>query len=106
MPQGAVPPPFHAGERAMQARAGVRERLADIGPQVMRDYMPDQHRELFEKLPLLFVGSLDAHGRPWASVLTGRPGFVRTPDARTMTIAARPAYGDKLAATRHPDSHC
>ena len=53
---------FHAGERALQARAGVRERIDEVGPQVMRDFMPDQHRELFEKLPLLFVGSLDAQG--------------------------------------------
>jgi predicted pyridoxine 5'-phosphate oxidase superfamily flavin-nucleotide-binding protein len=64
----------------------------------MRDFMPDQHRELFEKLPLLFVGSLDARGRPWASILTGRPGFVRTPDARTMQIGATPVYGGPLAA--------
>jgi predicted pyridoxine 5'-phosphate oxidase superfamily flavin-nucleotide-binding protein len=89
---------FHPGERVLQARVGVRERLAQAGPQIMRQFMPDQHRELFEKLPLLFVGSLDADGRPWASVLTGRPGFVHTPDAQTMAIHARPAYGDKLIA--------
>ncbi len=89
--------PFHAGERAMQQRAGVRERLEQVGHKVMRDFMPDQHRELFEKLPLLFVGILDAQGRPWASVVTGRPGFIHTPDPRTMTVAARPVYGDKLA---------
>jgi hypothetical protein len=87
---------FHAGERALQARVGLRERFERAGPQIMRDFMPDQHRELFEKLPLLFVGSLDARGRPWASVLTGRPGFIHTPDARTMSIRAQPAYGDPL----------
>jgi predicted pyridoxine 5'-phosphate oxidase superfamily flavin-nucleotide-binding protein len=90
--------PFHAGEMALQARTGAREHLARIGTKIMRDHMPDQHRELFEKLPFLLVGSLDAQDRPWASLLTGRPGFVTTPDARTMTIAARPAYGDPLNA--------
>ena len=64
--------PFHAGEAAVQTRAGVRERLAQLGPRVIRDHMPDQHRELFEKLPMLVVGSLDAAGRPWASLLVGR----------------------------------
>lgn len=88
--------PFHEGERAMQARAGVRARMEQVGHRVIRDFMPDQHRELFEKLPFLLVGSLDAAQRPWASILVGRPGFIRTPDARTLRIHARPGYGDPL----------
>jgi predicted pyridoxine 5'-phosphate oxidase superfamily flavin-nucleotide-binding protein len=60
--------------------------------------MPDQHRELFEKLPYVVAGSLDAHDRPWASILVGPPGFTRTPDARRLEIAARPLAGDPLAA--------
>jgi predicted pyridoxine 5'-phosphate oxidase superfamily flavin-nucleotide-binding protein len=79
-------PAFHAGERALQARAGMLERMDELGPRVVRDFMPDQHRELFEELPMLFVGSLDAQGRPWASLLTGPPGFVRSPDPRTLQI--------------------
>jgi len=89
--------PFHAGERAVQARYGLAERMEAAGRKTVRDFMPDQHRELFEKLPYIFVGSLDAHGRPWASVLAGRPGFVRAPDARTMRIDAPPVDGDPLA---------
>jgi uncharacterized protein len=98
LPDGGSRSPFHAGERAMQERAGMRARIAQFERRVMRDFMPDQHRELFEQLPLLFVGSLDAHGRPWASLLTGRPGFVHTLDPRTMEISATPIYGDPLAA--------
>lgn len=89
---------FHAGERRMQELAGARARMAEIGPRLIRDRMPDEHRELFGKLPYLAVGSLDAGGRPWASLLTGEPGFIGTPDARTMAISARPAAGDPLAA--------
>ncbi|HSX93174.1 MAG TPA: pyridoxamine 5'-phosphate oxidase family protein [Hydrogenophaga sp.] len=88
---------FHDGERAMQARAGALERLTAIGPRVVRDHMPDQHRELFEKLPTLVVGSLDAAGQPWASLLAGPPGFVRTPDARHLRVNARPDADDPLA---------
>ncbi|WP_395681798.1 pyridoxamine 5'-phosphate oxidase family protein, partial [Inquilinus sp.] len=40
--------------------------------------------------------SLDRQGRPWASILSGRPGFLQSPDPRTLTVAARPAYGDPL----------
>ncbi|MDH0863558.1 pyridoxamine 5'-phosphate oxidase family protein [Mitsuaria sp. GD03876] len=79
---------WHEGEQAMQARIGMRERLAEIGAQVIRDHMPDQHRELFGKLPTMLLGALDAAGQPWATMLAGPPGFVTTPDARTMAIAA------------------
>jgi predicted pyridoxine 5'-phosphate oxidase superfamily flavin-nucleotide-binding protein len=89
--------PFHAGELAVQERVGVREKIATAGQRMIRDAMPDQHRELFEKLPTIVVGSLDAARRPWASMLAGRPGFVRTPDEHTMVVGARPQAGDPLA---------
>lgn len=94
--------PYHAGEQALQARAGVRERAERAGRRMIRDFMPDQHRELFETLPYVVVGSLDARDRPLASMLTGRPGFMRTPDARTLAIGARPPEGDPLAANLAP----
>ncbi len=90
--------PFHPGERAVQARYGLAERMDHGGRRSIRAFMPDQHRELFAKLPYLVVGSLDRAGRPWASILTGRAGFIRTPDARTMRVDGRPADGDPLAA--------
>jgi uncharacterized protein len=43
--------PWHEGERAAQERAGVRDRMEALGQRVIRSFMPDQHRELFEKLP-------------------------------------------------------
>lgn len=79
---------FHAGEQALQARVGVRERMAAVGAVVVRDHMPDQHRELFEKLPTLLLGAVDAQGQPWATMLAGPAGFVRTPHPRQMDIAA------------------
>jgi predicted pyridoxine 5'-phosphate oxidase superfamily flavin-nucleotide-binding protein len=88
---------FHAGESAMQALAGVQERLAAIGRSVIRDHMPDQHRELFERLPTLLVGAIDAEGQPWATMLAGAAGFLQTPDARTLQAAARPAADDPVA---------
>lgn len=90
--------PFHAGEIALQHRAGVHERMAAVGRQVIRDHMPDQHRELFEKLPTLLLATLDDAGQPWPTMLAGAPGFVRTPDARTMRIGAHLAEGDPARA--------
>ncbi len=87
---------FHAGEQALQQRVGLRERMAEIGPLVMRDHMPDQHRELFEKLPTLLLGAQDAQGQPWATMVAGYPGFVHTPDARSMQIATAPDAADPV----------
>jgi hypothetical protein len=93
--------PFHAGEQALQAQAGVRQRIEQIGRAIIRDHMPDQHRELFGKLPTLLLGALDASGQPWATMLHGAPGFVSSPDARTLRVQALPAPGDPVAALLH-----
>ncbi len=91
-------PAFHEGERAVQARvgAGIREKLAEIGPRVIRDFMPDQHREFFEQLPFVAVGSVDAQGQPWASVLAAAPGFMHSPDAHTLELNVQALAGDPL----------
>ena len=61
--------------------------------------MPDQHREFFALLPYLFVATPDADGWPMASVLTGEPGFVQSPDPATLGIGALPASDDPAAPT-------
>jgi ferredoxin-NADP reductase/predicted pyridoxine 5'-phosphate oxidase superfamily flavin-nucleotide-binding protein len=90
--------PFHAGEQALHDRLGIRERMADIGRRVIRSAMPEQHQRFFEQLPFMLAGSVDAAGRPWASVLVGQPGFVRAPHARRLDFRTRAIAGDPLAA--------
>jgi predicted pyridoxine 5'-phosphate oxidase superfamily flavin-nucleotide-binding protein len=92
---------FHAGEQALQARAGVQAQMAQIGPRVMRDHMPDQHREFFGLLPFVLVGSVDDHGQPWASVLTGAPGFMDSPAPTQLRIRAQALPHDPLNTTLH-----
>jgi len=87
---------FHAGERAVQQRLGVRERMERGGRRLIRDAMPDEHREFFELLPFLVLGSLDGAGRPWASLLPGEPGFVTSPHSRSLMVAASALPGDPL----------
>jgi len=94
--------PFHAGELALQQLTGSAERLAQVGPRVIRDFMPQQHRDFFAQLPLLVAGARDAQGQPWASLVTGAPGFVHSPDERTLRIDAWPAPGDPLEGLLHP----
>ena len=90
--------PFHEGECVMQAQSGVRDQAESAGRRMIRDHMPDQHRHLFAELPTLMLGTLDAQGRPWASLLVGEPGFVSSPDATTLAIATLPAPADPARA--------
>ena len=94
--------PFHAGERALQSLVGSREQMEAIGPRVIRDYMPDQHREFFAQLPFLVVGSLDADLQPWASMLAAPAGFAQSPDATHLRVEALPGAGDPLTSQLAP----
>lgn len=96
---------FHAGELRAQARAGVREDFASRAGAVIRDHMPDQHRQFFSELPFFFLGALDATGQPWATVLAGEPGFITAPDARTLRIAGGLLPGDPLQGQLLPRRH-
>lgn len=92
-------PVFHAGERQVQARAGVEERMAQLGPRVIRDFMPDQHRAFFSQLPFLIAGTVDRTGQPWGSVLAALPGFIQSPSPTQLVVNALPLPGDPLADT-------
>lgn len=94
--------PWHEGERAMQARAGVRERMEAFGSRVIRDHMPDQHRDFFAQLPFLVAGSVDADSQPWASVLAAPAGFAHSPDPRHLRIDTLPLAGEPLAQALVP----
>lgn len=82
--------PFHRGERIAQVLAGT----GAPGMTGIRPFMPDQHREFFALLPYLFVVTTDDEGWPVATVLTGRPGFIQSPDPTTLTVAALPRAGE------------
>ena len=88
---------WHRGEQAAQERAGVARRMAEIGPRVLRAFMPGEHRAFFGHLPFVIVGSLDARGSPWASVLSGPPGFIRSADPFSLDVSVLPEAGDPLA---------
>ncbi|VWD02692.1 pyridoxamine 5'-phosphate oxidase [Burkholderia lata] len=94
--------PFHAGELAVQQRAGVTEAAGSAGRRGIRRFMPDQHRTFFAQLPFFVLGGVDVHGQPWATLRAGAPGFVTSPDARTLHIAARALPGDPLAGAWQP----
>ncbi|SAK68744.1 pyridoxamine 5'-phosphate oxidase-like FMN-binding protein [Caballeronia fortuita] len=83
----ATPSPWHRGEVAIQKAFGVAERMDGVGRRVVRDYMPEQHRQFFAQLPFIVAGSVDENGDPWATLLAGHPGFMHTPDAKTLSMS-------------------
>lgn len=91
--------PFHQGERAIQERLGALEQMDDFGRRIIREFLPEQHRQFYMQLSYFLVGTVDSAGNPWASILVGEPGFISAPSDRTLHIAAQPLSGDPLAET-------
>jgi len=89
--------PWHEGERAVQRRLGFAEHAEARGVNI-RDFMPEQHRAFFAQLPFAVLGALDPVGNPWATVLTGEPGFLSSPNPRILHIGAYPQDGDPAAS--------
>ncbi len=84
-----IPEPFHTGELRAQQLAGGGPPGAPI-----RSQMPEQHRQFFPLLPFICVGVADESGWPLATLVHGEPGFVSSPDAGQLRIAALPAVTD------------
>lgn len=89
--------PFHRGEQIIQARTGKRQAIERFGRHAVRSYMPDQHREFFPQLPFIVVGAVDDSGWPWATLLSGKPGFVESPTPTSLVIDALFVDGDPVA---------
>lgn len=90
--------PWHAGEIALQATLGAVERMDEIGRKVIRDYMPDQHRDFFAQLPFAVFGSVDAEGRPWATLRAGEEGFMQSPQPQLLQLRLPPEPDDPAQA--------
>lgn len=88
--------PFHEGEQCVQEKLGVREEIEPWARRVVRPYLPEEHREFYTQLPFLVLAARDSLARPWATLLAEEPGFVSSPDPRTLEVAALPFPGDAL----------
>ncbi|MER0043453.1 pyridoxamine 5'-phosphate oxidase family protein [Pseudomonas sp. MGal98] len=89
-----MPATWHPGETFIQEKLGVAERMAAVGKRVVRNFMPDQHRDFYAQLPFIVLGSVDEQGDAWAGMLEGQAGFMTSPTPTTLDIAARPNSGD------------
>lgn len=88
--------PYHHGSRAVQDLVGVRE-AADHLARSIREGIRPVAAAFLELQPMLVIGGADRAGAVWASLLTGRPGFVRATGPRQLSVADGPHPADPLA---------
>jgi predicted pyridoxine 5'-phosphate oxidase superfamily flavin-nucleotide-binding protein len=84
---------FHAGEREAQQRAG-ETAIADRNISVMSDKVIAGARPFIAKQFMAVLGSSDADGRVWASLLFGKAGFLHTDDGSSILIDVAEAERD------------
>ncbi|MEV8037733.1 pyridoxamine 5'-phosphate oxidase family protein [Streptomyces sp. NPDC086182] len=96
---------YHSGSRAVQDRVGVRDLADHVGRAIGRGIRPVAAAFL-EQQPMLVVGAAAPEGGAapgggggvWASLLTGRPGFVRATGPQRISVTGGPPAGDPLTA--------
>ncbi|WIT14196.1 pyridoxamine 5'-phosphate oxidase family protein [Paucibacter sediminis] len=76
---------FHEGERAVQARAG-EAAMALRNASVITDTVIAGARAFIEKQLMVATATRNAEGQLWASLLSGPPGFLRSPEGRAIEI--------------------
>lgn len=76
---------FHEGERAVQARAG-EAAMAVRNASVITDTVIAGARAFIEKQVMVATATRSTEGQLWASVLSGPPGFLRSPEGRAIEI--------------------
>lgn len=88
---------YHAGERAVQDRAGV-SAVAARSARAIRPTLPDAARAFLEEQTFVVLGWTDRRQRVWCSLPVGPPGFLHAPDEQTVAIDVAPTSGDPPAS--------
>lgn len=86
--EGATEPGVR-GEHVLQRRYGTAERAASFYRNQVLDHLNPGMRRFIDRMEMLFISTADRDGRCDCSLRAGPPGFVRTPDTRTL---AYPEY--------------
>lgn len=96
----------------MQTRAGVHERMATVGRAVIRDHLPQQHREFLAMLPTPLLGTLVAGAPIGVAGLQAHSrqrnrlkGHVLERGADGFTVAVQQSFGNCPKYMRSRESH-
>ena len=96
--------PFHDGELPVQKRAGVSGTASRVGGSI-HSAIPRVAAEFLAARTWVVVATVDDDVRPWASLLSGLPGFIEAEGAGTVRIRAVPAPGDPLGGNLRTGAH-
>lgn len=87
---------FHAGELAVQERAGVRAEAARLSRMVEPAELSGGIADFLAARTFLVIAGRDHEGRLWASPLTGPAGFLEVVSATELAVHASIQGGDAL----------
>ncbi len=87
---------FHAGELAVQRRAGVERQAARLSTMVERGELRAGVAAFLASASFAALTARDASGRLWVSPLLGPPGFLVPASPTRLLIAATPHAEDPL----------
>ncbi|MFT2092849.1 pyridoxamine 5'-phosphate oxidase family protein [Paraglaciecola sp. 2405UD69-4] len=87
---------WHKGEVSIQKQAGTYERMAEIGPKFIREFMPEQDRDFFSALTMIYIGYVDHSGQIRASILFGAANFIQSPTNTELIINTQHTLGDLI----------
>src|SRR5271168_4718673 len=85
--------PFHEGELQAQKLAGEASEGESNGAMIADKLMLGA-LNFIRAQKMAIVSSRDAHGRRWASILLGGPGFMEPDGRKTLRITVDPAEND------------
>ena len=87
---------FHAGELAVQERAGSREEAQRLSPMLEPAELRGGIVAFLADRTFAVITARDADGRLWSSPLTGPAGFLHAVAPTTLAIRSRLPEGDPL----------
>jgi uncharacterized protein len=87
---------FHAGELAVQRRAGVQGEAARLAPMLERARLSAGMAGFLSGRTFAALTGRDQAGRLWTSALSGPPGFLHAVSPERLAVDARLAAADPL----------
>ncbi|AFY89513.1 MULTISPECIES: pyridoxamine 5'-phosphate oxidase family protein [Chroococcidiopsis] len=86
---------YHAGELTVQAQAGVQTEAAHLTKIIGASINPTA-RDFLRTQRLAIASTIDKHGKVWASLLTGKPGFVQVVAEQLVQVQTTANSSDPL----------
>ncbi len=87
---------YHPGELEVQERAGAVETAKTMARSIY-PLIAHQFIHFIRSQPMVICASAYSGGKVWASLLSGRPGFMEVVDEQTLRINALPDKEDPLS---------